>query len=53
MQLFHLDSIIPVLMGGAILWLVARGLRWFAWLAAGAITLIIVFGLLAIEHVGL
>jgi len=48
----HLDTLIPVVMGCAILWLVARGLKWMAWLAAGAITLIVILGVLQIQHGG-
>jgi hypothetical protein len=45
----HLDTLIPVLMGCAVLWLVARGLRWMAWLAAVAITIVVLLGVLQVQ----
>ena len=37
----HLETLVPVVLGCAILFLVSRGLRWIAWLGACAITLLV------------
>jgi hypothetical protein len=46
MQALHLETLVPVLMGCAILWLVGRGLKWMAWLGAVAITVTVLLGVL-------
>jgi hypothetical protein len=48
----HLETLVPVVLGCAILWLVGRGLRWVAWLGACAITLLVIFGVLQVARGG-
>ena len=50
MNPLHLETLVPVVLGCAILWLVGRGLRWIAWLGACAITLLVVFGVLQVAR---
>ena len=44
----HLETLVPVVLGCLILWLVGRGLRWTAWLGACAITLLVILGALQV-----
>jgi hypothetical protein len=44
------DTIIPVLMGCALLWLVGRGIGWTARLVAAVLTLALVAGVLLYER---
>jgi hypothetical protein len=46
----HLETLVPVVLGCLILWLVGRGLRWIAWVGACAITLLVIFGVLQVAR---
>jgi hypothetical protein len=52
MDPLHLETLVPVVLGCTILWLVGRGLRWIAWFGACAITLLVIFGVLQVAHGG-
>ncbi|WP_172980407.1 hypothetical protein [Tardiphaga sp. P9-11] len=44
------DIVIPVLMGCALLWWIGRGMNWTTRLLVGAITLVVIVGVLLLER---
>jgi hypothetical protein len=44
------DVLVPVLMCCALLWWVSRGMSWTARLAVGAVTLLVIVGVLLVER---
>lgn len=44
------DIVIPVLMGCALLWWIGRGMGWTKRLTVAAITLVVIVGILLVEH---
>jgi hypothetical protein len=44
------DIVIPVLMGCALLWWIGRGMNWTTRFAVGAITLVVIVGILLLER---
>lgn len=49
-DLLRLDLIVPLLMYGALLWWVGRGLSWTARLATAAVTLVLILCVLLVER---
>jgi hypothetical protein len=46
----HLDIIVPVLMGCALLWWVGRGMAWTSRVTVAAVTLVLVVCILLFER---
>ncbi|WP_233021538.1 hypothetical protein [Rhodopseudomonas boonkerdii] len=46
----HLEIIVPLLMGCALLWWIGRGMGWTTRLMVIAITLVVIVGILLVER---
>ena len=49
----HLDIIVPVLMGCALLWWVSRGMNWTTRLVVTAVTLVVIVVVVLFEQSGM
>ena len=47
---FQLDTIVPVIMGCAMLWWVSRGMTWTTGLVVSVVTLALIICILLFEH---